>query len=233
MSLGGGVLKKGTLMISLRKISLSASFAAALALSAATLMAIGASAEPVVGEAAPVFSGTTASGEPFVLEDYAGQTVVLEWTNHDCPYVMRQYGMGRRDDVPAVDAFTNMQNLQNKWGDDVVWVQVISSAPGKQGHVSGEEALAIAEARGAVVDAIVLDPTGAIGQAYGARTTPEMFVIEQGVVRYSGAIDDHGTARAAGLAEATNYVDLALTALANGDDVATVETTSYGCTVKY
>lgn len=209
-------------MISLRRLGLGLSFAVAVSLSAGALFAAGAAAEPVVGTPAPTFTGTTSTGEPFDLADYADKTVVLEWTNHDCPYVQKHYT--KSDNLPA---------LQTKWAEDTVWVQVISSAEGKQGYVSGDRADAIAAERGAALDAIILDPQGAIGRMYDARTTPHMFVIEQGQLAYAGAIDDHPTARTSGLNEATNYVDDALTALATGEPVAQTATRAYGCTIKY
>ena len=140
-------------MISRRHLMLAA---AALGLAAAP-----AHADPVIGEPAPAFEAVTASGESVALSDFAGQTVVLEWTNHGCPYVQKHYD-GQ-----------NMQALQAAAaGDGIAWIQIISSAPGKQGHVSAQEALALNESRGASPAHVVLDPSGEIGRAYDARTTP-------------------------------------------------------------
>ncbi len=210
-------------MFSRRKFGLYASLLATVGLTSGALLATSAAAEPVIGEAAPAFEGTTTKGETVSLSDYAEGTVVLEWTNHDCPYVKKHY--------VKTD---NMQTLQTDWtAKGVTWLQVISSAPGKQGYVSAEEAEAIAAERGAAPSAIILDPEGEIGRAYDARTTPHMYVIKDGVLAYQGAIDDKPTSREADVAGATNYVTAALTALENGQEVEVTESRAYGCTVKY
>ena len=146
----------------------------------AAVLAAPALAVPAVGEAAPAFTGTDADGRTINLSDYAGKTVVLEWTNNGCPYVKKHYGAG------------NMQKTQAAAeADGAVWLTIISSAEGKQGYVSGAEAKAIAAAHGATPSAIILDPTGEIGRAYEAKTTPHMFVIDgAGTLVYAGGIDD-------------------------------------------
>jgi len=181
------------------------------------------SVNPVVDEAAPAFSGVTAYGEAVSLADYAGQTVILEWTNHECPYVVKQYSTG------------NMQSVQQAArADGIVWLSVISSAEGKQGYVEADQALAIADEAGADIDGVILDPSGEIGRAYAAKTSPHMFVIDgEGVLRYDGAIDDHPTANPAGLEDAVNYVRTAMAQMAEGADVDPDQTQPYGCSVKY
>ncbi|MEL7028057.1 MAG: redoxin family protein [Pseudomonadota bacterium] len=176
-----------------------------------------------VGAPAPAFSGLTSEGASVSLADYAGKTVVLEWTNHGCPYVQKFYDAGA------------MQALQTSAADeDVVWLSVISSAPGKQGHVSPAEANDLTASREAAPAAVVLDESGDIGRAYGAKTTPHMYVIDgEGVLRYAGAIDDQPTAAASSLDGATNYVVAALSALDEGADVDPQQTAAYGCSVKY
>lgn len=197
-------------------------FTLAASLLAATTLGFGAAyASPVVGERAPDFTATTATGDTVSLADFAGQTVMLEWTNHDCPFVVRHYQ-------------GNMQSLQNEAaGNDVVWIQVISSARGEQGYVSAERALELNEERNANVAHVFMDPDGVIGRAYDARTTPHMYVIDgEGTLRYNGGIDDQPRPRA-GDPEPIPYAQLALNAVLAGEEVETPETQPYGCNVKY
>jgi hypothetical protein len=211
-------------MINLSKRNLIAG-AAAFAIASAVLTVGACSAEASVetGAAAPAFSVQDASGATRSLAEFRGRTVVLEWTNHGCPYVRKHYDSG------------NMQTLQREaTANGVVWLQVISSAPGQQGHLDGPGALAQARTENAAPSATLLDPTGAMGRAYGARNTPQMFVIgPTGSVLYQGAIDDRPSARPASLEGATNYVRAALEDIQAGRQVRTAETTPYGCTVKY
>lgn len=189
------------------------------AMAAAFGMAV---AGPQVGQAAPQFSGTTSKGETISLDQFAGKNVVLEWTNHDCPYVKKHYGSG------------NMQMLQKKMAGDTVWISIISSAPGKQGHVDGARADELTKERKAAPAHVVLDESGSIGRLYGAAATPHMFVIdEKQVLRYAGAIDSIRSADPADIARADNYVEAALNSLRAGKDVVTPKTHPYGCSVKY
>jgi len=196
-------------------------FAAAAALCMASFA--GAQAAPEVNAPAPAFIGTTASGDSLSLEDFSGKTVILEWTNHQCPFVGKHYGSG------------NMQALQQEMTEqDIVWLQVISSAPGKQGYVEGEEAIALNSERGAVPTDTLLDPEGVIGRAYAARTTPHMYIIDpEGMLLYMGGIDDIPSANPADIPQATNYVRQAMTAIQAGEAVPNPATRAYGCTVKY
>ena len=207
-------------VINRRSVMAAASFAAASALTVAAFAAP-AFADAIPGEPAPAFTGATAAGESVSLSDFAGQTVVLEWTNHDCPYVVRHYQ-------------GNMQGLQSAAAEDgVVWIQVISSAPGEQGHVDAATALALNEERGAASAHTILDPEGLIGRAYDARTTPHMYVIDgEGVLQYAGGIDDIPRPRADS-PEATPYVSMALEAVAEGRTPDPAATAPYGCSVKY
>jgi hypothetical protein len=175
------------------------------------------------GAQAPAFSVRDATGATRTLAEFAGRTVVLEWTNHGCPYVRKHY-----------DA-RNMQTLQrDATADGVVWLQVISSAPGEQGFLDGPGAVARVATDGAHPTATLLDPTGAMGHAYGARNTPHMYIINgEGRLVYQGAIDDRPSARPSTLEGANNYVRAALADLDAGRAVATAETTPYGCAVKY
>jgi len=183
-------------------------------------------AEPAVGKAAPDFTGVTATGETVSLSDLKGKTVVLEWTNHQCPFVSKHYDASKK----------NMQTTQKSANtdEDLVWLQVISSAPGRQGYVEGEEAIALNDRRGADVDGTVLDPEGTIGRSYAARTTPHMYIIDEaGTLRYMGGIDSIPSARVSDIDKATNYVKESLAAMNAGDAVPNPVTRAYGCTVKY
>jgi peroxiredoxin len=179
-------------------------------------------ASPAVGEAAPDFVGTDSKGMKHALAEYRGSTVVLEWTNHECPYTAKHYEAGA------------MQALQEQaTAGGAVWLSIISSAPGTQGHVTAAEADALTRTRRAVPTAVVLDPDGAIARLYEAKTTPHMFVIDpNGAVVYMGAIDDQPSARGDPRA-ARNYVRLALSALAAGRPVSVSSTQPYGCSIKY
>ena len=128
-----------------------------------------------------------------------------------------------------------MQQLQEKYTDqDVVWLSVISSAPGTQGYMEAEEAQQSIDEYNSSPTAILLDPEGDMGRAYDARVTPHMFIIDpEGVVRYNGAIDDKPTPAASSLETAHNYIDAAMNSLMNGEEVEVKSNTPYGCTVKY
>lgn len=175
------------------------------------------------GTAAPQFTGTDANGRTHQLSQYAGKIVVLEWTNNECPYVRKHYGSG------------NMQRLQSEaTAQGVVWLSVVSSAPGKEGYVTAEQARELTTSRGAHPTAVLLDPAGVIGRAYSAKTSPHMFVIDaQQRIVYQGAIDDKPTTDPASLNGARNYVREAIADLRSGKPIEVSETTSYGCSVKY
>ncbi len=199
---------------------LSTVLAGGLALCA---MAATAQAAPEVGKPAPAFSGRDAGGNMVKLSDYAGKTVVLEWTNHECPFVKKHYDSG------------NMQSLQKDLtGKGAVWLTVISSAPGKQGHLSATEANALTTSRGAAPSDVILDEDGRIGMAYGATATPQMVVITPTqTVAYMGAIDSIPSAKATDIPKADNYVRAAFDAVAAGKPVQVAQTKAYGCSVKY
>jgi peroxiredoxin len=201
----------------------STPFRSALAALALSVLATSASAAPEIGKQAPDFTATTISGKPVKLSDLRGKTVVLEWTNHECPYVMKHYGAG------------NMQSLQrDATGDGVVWLTLISSAKGEQGSVTKTEAEELTKSRNAAPSDIIFDEKGQIGRAYEARTTPHMFVIDpEGRLVFMGGIDDKPTARTADIATAKNYVRAALDAVKAGQPVATPVARPYGCAIKY
>lgn len=180
-------------------------------------------APPRVGDKAPDFRGLDTKEAQVSLKDFQGRYVVLEWTNHECPFVKKVYG---------ADA---MQALQRKWtGQNVAWLSIISSSEGEQGHVGMTEADKLTSERKAAPTAVLLDGTGEIGRLYDARTTPHMYIIKpDGVLAYMGAFDDKPSADPASLQGATNYVEQALTELTQGRPVTTAVTKPYGCTVKY
>jgi hypothetical protein len=200
----------------------------AVALAAGVLLAVPAftasvSAAAKVGAPAPEFTAVDSTGKSHKLSDFRGKTVILEWTNDGCPYVKKHYDSG------------NMQGLQaDTTGKGVVWLSVISSAPGEQGHVDGKTADKLTTSRGAKPTAVLLDPDGKIGRLYDARTTPHMYVIKpDGTLAYAGAIDDRPTADKADVTGAKNFVRNALDLLAAGKPVDPAVTRAYGCSVKY
>jgi peroxiredoxin len=175
-----------------------------------------------VDAAAPSFTATTADGKTVNLADYKGKTVVLEWTNHDCPFVKKHYN-------------GNMQSHQkDAAAQGVVWLQVISSAPGQQGHVDGATAKKLNADRGAAPAGTLLDPKGELGKLYGAQTTPHMYVIKaDGTLAYKGGIDSIPSAKVDDIAKAEPYVKEALAAVVAGKKVEKASTRPYGCSVKY
>lgn len=188
------------------------------------LVSTSAVADPVINKPAPVFSGTAADGSAINLADLKGKTVVLEWTNHECPYVVKHY-----------DKSKNIPDLQKEaTAKGVVWLQVISSAPGKQGNVDGATAISLNEKRGAAPSNTILDPDGTIGKLYGAQTSPHIFIINpEGTLVYKGGIDSIKTANPDDIVKATPYVKEALDALAAGDKIPNQSTAPYGCSIKY
>jgi len=195
----------------------------AAALGTALAFAGSLQAAATVGQPAPAFTLTDTKGTTHSLADFAGKTVVLEWFNHECPFVKKHYGAG------------NMQRQQAAaTGKGVVWLTINSSAAGKQGHVNAEQANAILGEWKAAPTAFLLDHDGTVGQAYGAKTTPHLFVIDGGgVLRYNGAIDSTPSADPADIPGATQYVEAALGDLAANRPVARGTTQPYGCSVKY
>ena len=176
-----------------------------------------------VGQSAPDFTGSASDGKSYHLADYRGKFVVLEWHNNGCPYTQKHYNSG------------NMQRLQKEWtAKGVMWFTIISSAPGKQGYVNADAENTYMTKMGAAPTAALLDPTGAIGHLYDAKTTPQMIVInQQGVIIYDGAIDNRPTSDLKDISSATNYVSLALNQSFSGKPVETAATRPYGCSVKY
>lgn len=180
-------------------------------------------AAPTVGQPAPSFVAVDSKGKQHKLDDYKGKVVVLEWTNHECPYVQKHYKS------------SNMQNLQKQAKQaGVVWLSVISSAPGEQGHVDGAKADELVASRSASPTAVLLDPQGTIGRSYDARTTPHMYVIDaKGILRYAGGIDSIPSAKPADIEKADPFFKTAMESVVKGENVAQAVTRPYGCGVKY
>lgn len=189
---------------------------AALSLKLAVLLASvpALAQEAKVGSPAPAFKLKDEAGKTHALSDYQGKVVVLEWTNPECPYVQRHYA-----------ASTMQKTLSSFAGKDVVWLAVDSTA-----HNTPEKSAAWKKEKGFTYP-VLQDPTGEVGKAYGARTTPHMYVIdEKGVLQYAGAIDDDPRGKSA---EPKNHVKTAVSAVLSGKPVPEKTTQPYGCSVKY
>lgn len=176
-----------------------------------------------VGQPAPDFSLPDTNGQAHQLSQYKGKWVVLEWYNPDCPFVRKHYGAG------------NMQALQKEFtAKGVVWLSIDSSAPGQEGNYPADKLNQIASSQRVARTALLLDPDGKVGHAYGAKTTPDMYIINpEGKLVYEGAIDSKPTTSVADLKVATNYVKVALDDSMNGKSVPQTVTRPYGCSVKY
>lgn len=180
-------------------------------------------AEAEIGKPAPAFTLPSCESKSVSLSDYKGKVVVLEWTNYSCPFVVKHYGSG------------NMQKLQaDAAAKGVVWLAICSSAPKQQGHATPADALKACTERNSAATAYLIDESGATGRAYGAKRTPEMYVINaDGILVYQGAIDDKKSVDPADIATAKNLVAAAIDETLAGKPVSTPETEAYGCSVKY
>jgi len=186
-------------------------------------LAMTASAAVKIGERAPDFTGIDTAGNKVTLSDFRGRPVILEWTNNGCPYVRKHYASG------------NMQKQQRAaTAKGAVWLSIISSAPGKQGHATPAQADALTAERKAAPSAVILDESGDIGRLYGAKTTPHMFIVDtEGKLAYMGGIDSIPSTNPADIGKATQYVPIALAQVMKGEPVAVSVTRPYGCSVKY
>lgn len=176
------------------------------------------------GDTAPEFKLPSAEGDEVSLADYKGKVVVLEWTNYGCPFVKKHYHDSG-----------NMPSLQEKYkAKDVVWLVINSAHEGHGTYLNPEAFVAGAEKAGSKATAHLIDASGTVGTAYGAKTTPHMYVIDkEGKLAYMGGIDDKSSTKAADIEGATNYVSAALDAVLAGKEVATPKAKPYGCSVKY
>tara|TARA_B100000242_G_scaffold20409_1_gene12354 strand:- start:472 stop:1071 length:600 start_codon:yes stop_codon:yes gene_type:complete len=179
-----------------------------------------------VGETAPNFSLINQDNKKISLEEFRGKKVVLEWTNHECPFVKRHYETG------------NMQKLQKELVDnDVIWLSIVSSAKGKQGYIDQDQAKELTLTRDASPNHVLLDEDGSVGKKFVAKTTPHMYVIdEDGILKYQGAIDNLGTMGAlfsTDLSQGVNFVREAIQSLNAGLEIESSSTRPYGCSIKY
>jgi hypothetical protein len=179
-------------------------------------------ASAAVGQAAPAFTVTDLAGKPANLADYRGKPVVLEWHNFGCPFVQKHYRSG------------NMQALQKRYSTDVVWLAVNSTNKSAWDYTEPAKLTTQLKEFGAAPARYLMDEPGTMGLAYGAKTTPHMYIIDgSGQVVYNGAIDDKRSADVADVKTAKNYVAAALDELKAGKPVSTPSTRPYGCNVKY
>src|SRR6266478_2850136 len=185
--------------------------------------ALYASDVPPVGSAAPDFSAPDANGKTQSLSEYKGKYVVLEWFNPECPFVKKHYGSD------------NMQKLQADYtSKGVVWLTIDSNAPGTEGNITAEQAQKIMSGWKTHQTALLLDPDGKVGRAYGAKNTPNMVIINpDGKIAYEGAIDSKATPNPADIPSSTNYIKAALDQSLAGKSISTPQTKPYGCSVKY
>jgi len=193
---------------------------AALALSPAAAFA---SSGPDIGKPAPQFTAVDSNGKTWSLADLKGKIVVLETTNHDCPYVRKHY------------TSNNMQDQQREAAaKGIIWLTVASSATGEQGHVTAQQANDLTRSRNAAPAAVLLDPESKVARAYGATVTPHMYIIDaKGILVYKGGIDSIPSSNVADIPKATQYVRVALGQVQAGQQVADSSTRAYGCTLKY
>jgi peroxiredoxin len=201
-------------MIHIRTVALAA---------LAALSVPSAQAAAVVGQPAPELSAPDTTGATRSLSAYKGKFVVLEWVNFDCPFVAKHYGSG------------HMQKLQKDYtGKGVVWLSINSSKTGSQGHFATDKVNALLKEKNAAPTAYLLDTPGTVGRAYGAKTTPHMFIVDpKGTLIYAGGIDDTPSTDQADMKTAKNYVSAALDEALAGKPVTTATSQAYGCSVKY
>ena len=203
-------------MLRLKHLALAAVFAAGL-------LALPAHANIQPGAAAPDFTAKAIDGKELTLSGLKGKTVVLEWSNYDCPFVRMHYSS---DNIP---------NLQSKYTEkDVVWLTVMSSAPGKQGYYTADELIARGQKVNNHATHVLMDADGKIGKLYAAKTTPHIFVIDKaGMVQYNGAIDSIPSSDKQSLSRAEPLAAKAIDAVLAGNEPENAANKPYGCGVKY
>ncbi len=194
-----------------------------VASAALTLIPGAAIAASDLGKPAPLFVGTDSNGRTWDLAQLRGKIVVLETTNHECPYVGKHYRSG------------NMQAQQREAAaEGVTWLTVAASAPGEQGYVTAEQANELTRSRHAAPAAVLLDPQSKIAHAYEATVTPHMFIVDtSGVLVYKGGIDSIASTNVDDIPRAKQYVRAALAELLAGKPITDASTRPYGCSLKY
>ncbi|HEX8572374.1 MAG TPA: redoxin family protein [Allosphingosinicella sp.] len=211
------------LSIPLTAAALAAASALSFTLAACSPDAASALADLPVGKAAPAFSASGADGRLVSLSDFRGKTVVLEWSNPECPTVKKHYESGNMQKTQAEAAAAG-----------VVWLTINSSAEGQQGYMTPARAKAFAAAQPSRRTAYLLDPKGEVGRAYGAKATPHLYIVNaDGTLVYNGGIDDKPTTDKADIAGARNHVLAALSELKAGKPISVPTSRAYGCNVKY
>ena len=207
----------------LDRASRRAVMAAAVALGATFLMGANAAAAPAVGQKAPDFVAVDTRGQQHKLSDFAGKFVVLEWTNPGCPFVRKHYGGGN---MPATQKAATAKG--------VVWLAVNSTERAASDYLKPAALEDWMKSQGAAPTATLMDEDGVIGQAYGARTTPHIFIIDpKGTLVYAGGIDSIASSRPDDIKTATNYVNQALGEAFGGKPISMASTKAYGCSIKY
>jgi AhpC/TSA family len=176
-----------------------------------------------IGQAAPSFSAKDVNGKTVSLADFKGKTVVLEWVNPSCPFVRKHYDGGNMQGT--------QQDAQSK---NVVWLAINSTEPTHSDYLAPAKLGAWMKEQKAVATHTLMDESGKIGTAYGARTTPHMYIVDgKGVLVYAGGIDSIASASAGDIFKAINYVKVAVGEIASGKPVSNSVTRAYGCSVKY
>ena len=176
-----------------------------------------------VGQPAPDFTLNDVSGKPVKLSEYRGKVVVLEWVNPECPYVEKHYGSA------------NMQRLQKEYtAKDVAWLTINSTNAGHYEYYPPQKMAGWMKQMNGAPSATLLDPAGTVGRAYGARTTPHMYIVDpQGRLVYAGGIDDKRSTNPADVKTAKNYVRAAMGEVLAGKSISAASTQPYGCSIKY
>lgn len=196
---------------------------AAVALGATFLMNAQAQAAPAVGQPAPDFVAVDTAGQQHRLSDFAGKFVVLEWTNPGCPFVGKHYGTGN---MPATQKAATARG--------VVWLAINSTERDAADYLKPQALDAWMKEKSGAATAILMDEDGVIGRAYGARTTPHIFIVDpKGTLVYAGGIDSIASARTEDIKSATNYVNQALGEVFGGKPISAAATRPYGCSIKY
>ena len=198
-------------------------FSLSVAAMAAVSLASPLAAAQKNGAIAQDFKLTDVNGQTVQLSQFRGKTVILEWHNPGCPFVSKHYGSG------------NMQATQKAAREQgAIWLTINSGAKGKQGHMTGAEAKALIARQNIQSTDYLLDPKGLVGKAYGARTTPHLYIIDgSGILVYQGGIDDRPTANTADIKDARNHVLAALKEMRSGNKISVAQSRPYGCSVKY
>ncbi len=180
-------------------------------------------ASATVGQSAPDFTLKDASGKTVKLSDFKGQHVVLEWTNPGCPFVQKHYNSGN---MPATQ--------KDAMGKGVVWLAINSTEKASRDYLEPARLVAWKQERKSTPSAILMDEEGTVGKAYGARTTPHMYIVNpQGQLIYAGGIDSIPSASADDIPKATNYVKVGVAEALAGKPLTASTTRPYGCSIKY